>query len=437
MQRNFQRLETMLRDSDSSCNIELMGVAHVGRAGQGIIDAAKSAQILTLELPRNIVHIGLAGEQTRILEKNAFWRSLINGIRDQAGTQMVRGIEVNQTMRIAYKRLMPHYGSGGLSPSMYILEVEDTHNKTLDFLKKHRLLSKDDLLALQQYNWAIVDNKRLFYTVYNAMRDVLKHGNNEHLNKHSFDMRWHRHFSTELRLAAISNEIPKNGRYLTTLIKEVDSSLVRSNALIVKSLARMNLGLTVSERYTIGLCALQTVLLSHAELKDAEEIFTCTYQYAKQHGGENIRLLHIGGAAHTALIRDMLMSSISEGSRINVSMMNDPRFEASSVDVITVSIPAFFRRHIPFNELLSSVWADHYEVYADPKNIVSMVRKAITENLAEFYKILFIDRMVGGKDDTLSDCKKINKKKSDLDALPINVLYAKYMRSVPELGDKE
>ena len=425
LQRQLQRLEQMLKDSGRSCSVELMGVLHSWDAGLEIIGKAKNAQMVTLELTRNIVNTGLADKESRILERNQFWGSLVKALRTDNEAQLVKGIEVNQTVRVASKRLSLHCRDMTLAPSFFTFELKSTDSKDLMLCQDYGFITPLDILAFKQCNWVIVESKELSYTLMELVTKVLEEQHN------NFGKTWPMKVTEDLYLASYTNKKPSDGRWLITFMKEPDQSLLRAKELIEDVLSELNMGLTRMEKKWISLDAMEMILLSHAELKEAKEIFNCLYQYARNHPEEKqMHLLHIGGAMHSAAIGQALQSNLTGESGIEVSLTADPRFNGHITDA---SFSAFFHDRIPFNELLSGVKAKGYEVYAEPERIEGMVRKALAGNRAEFEKRLLIHRITE-KDrkeyKTLARTKELNRMMTDLSGLDSNSLHVKYLNQL-------
>jgi hypothetical protein len=436
--RQLQRLERQLADSDGRCSIEIMGVAHIGDAGQEIIDKAKNAQIVTLELPRKVVRAGLDDERTKVFERNAFWKSMVNALGPVSDEKLVKGIEVNHTVRTALRRLTLHYGYGTLAPSSLTFELKkdswpnegECRSEDMDKFMELGLLEKQDFEKLQQHNWVVADNMELA----RLLMAVVAHNREQHGAPYS-EEEWPIRISRDLYLVAVgSGRYACGGRGMTTFIKEPDESLQRAYDLVYSALAEPGLHLTLAERGTLSVVVLQTFLLSHSELKDAEEMAYFLCQYARKHKDEKeIRLLHIGGALHSEHIRQVLLSACP-GSRIGISATVDPRLDHVRLDA---SIEAFFQDHIPLTDMLSAIKAEGFEVHAESERVADLVRQSIAEHRDDFDRRLLIRRLMREKDDgTIEQYRKVCNEEAYLVSLRPDVLLAKYMRMLPELGSR-
>ncbi len=183
-------------------------------------------------------------------------------------------------------------------------------------------------------------------------------------------------------------EYKEADRFPIAFFKKADKSLIESFDGISDFFG--SLGMDFSPDYIRSLSnTIMTIfLLSHAELKEAEEILNYCYQYSRNNSlsNKNVTAFHVGGAAHAEGISYVLKSQIDNHDAIQVRVVDDPRFN-NKLDGNTDS--AFFKERIPFGNRLKAVRADGFEVYVDPQLILESIRGAISsdKDLEELRKI--------------------------------------------------
>jgi len=386
-QNRLHRLEGWMADSGSTCQIDIMAIGHSWEPGE-ILTELKEGDVVTLELTRGVVDAGLKGSDSQLLDRNLFWRGLIEGLREVKDGKLIRGVEVNQTARNAWKRLGLNNGTY-ISSALLTVEVNDPENTDLK-----TLLSEEDIEALKTYNWITVDDAFVAAKVmhrlnksYGMMKKgkIRKHGDHVPLS-----------FPPNLSLAAnnIRDRDGLNGRFPVTFMKSPDSTLVSATQRLQEMFLDLPIELTANESKTLSLNTMLKFILSHAELKDAEEILTATYQFAYRLQPDNpksIRTIHAGGADHAPAIQYSLQKHVSNPDAIIVNIKHDPRFPKL---LNRGGILEFFGKTIPFENRLKGINVEGYEAYADPDFITNQTKNAVLDNIDDFRKRVLVDKIL-------------------------------------------
>lgn len=405
-QRKLGRLEDQFSQADSVCFIDVHAIAHDWEPGEEITLATKSADVVTLELTRNVVTQGLAGGESQILGRNPFWKGIVDGLTEVDREQLVRGVEVNQTARVGWKRFALHTGSG-LAPGLLTIEVEDTNNPQL-----YKLLPEEHGERLQKYNWVTVEEDEWSVrALHKSSRGFAR------VREGKLPKRFPIYLFPGGYLVsdAFDQYEEFEGRHPVTYMKKPDQSVIAANSDLIDAFSGIPMELSDQEKRSLAHDVMLKSVLSHAELKDAEEILYNVYQYAKQKRdvAGNMRAVHIGGADHAESIAYVLGSHIKNKDAISVSVVDDPRFR---VPLLRGGTLEFLRRTIPFEDRLRGITVEGFEIYADPPVIVANALNAIFDNFEDFQKRILVERICPynelGK--TLDSYKRVVEIQSDL-----------------------
>lgn len=416
-QNRLHRLEGWMVDSGSTCQIDIMAIGHAWEPGE-ILTELKEGDVVTLELTRGVVDAGIEGSDSQLLDRNLFWRGLIEGLREVRDGKLIRGVEVNQTARNAWKRLDLSSGTN-ISSALLTVEVNDPENNDLT-----HVLSDEAIEALRIYNWITVDDAFVAAKVMHRLNKSYRMMSEGKIRKHSDHIPLS--FPPNLSLAAdnIRDKEELNGHFPVTFMKSPDSTLVSATQHLQEMFSDLPIELTTDESKSFSLDAMLKFILSHAELKDAEEILTATYQFAyrlQPDNLRNIRTIHTGGADHAEAIQYALQKHVGNPNVVGVTIKHDPRFPKPLLRGGTLE---FFKRNVPFEDRLSGIQVEGFEAYADPDFITKKTQQAITENFDDFKRRVMVDRIFadilkrGGDFENLKNAVELYTSLSDLYDLP-------------------
>ncbi len=361
IQGSLSRIHSLLDDIGGNCDIELAGVRHHGKPPTRLIKHAQSADVVTLELTRGVVQAGLAGQNSNLFRKNPFWGKLVESLGEYREKKKVRGIEVNQSPRIAWKRLNLHFGSIALAPTRYCIEVPAHEVESAA-----EFLQDEELVTLQKNKWLIASGVKMYHNVQNRISESLT----KKVCK-GFPVP----LSESLALVAFNKTVDSTESFEVTFIVQPHHSVLQSVEEISKLLQHYGYLSARDISETIP-NALLPYFFSPVELSEAEEIAYFTKQYIRTDRKSNQKhfgVIHIGGAFHTNVIAQVLNASLPENSeRIHIvecyyvpdNKHKDPFF-------------TYFLDHIPLSERLKAARIVDNETELDTDLIVSHVRKAI------------------------------------------------------------
>lgn len=407
--RSIPRIEKELVDSHAECLVELLGVAHSWHPGKKILAKVQDADVVTLELTRGVVKESLQGKSSRLLGRNRFWQKVIEVAKTDAG-KMVRGIEVNQTFRVAWKRLHLHNGLSVLASAPFTVEVD---SETVPELTN--LLLPDDFKKFDSYGWLTTDDLQVYAAVITRVNDSLKGDHNFPL--HPLPL-WQ-----GVNLVSLDYESFKRGDHLITFIKPPNSSLVKAQEIIREQLAKTECDLSEEELRKVSSFALLDFLLARVELTDAEEIIYALDQYCKRSclSGKNNHLLHIGGGAHRdSIFRILRLVLTPYSDTIHLLAAMDPRMSEGKGDIWRL-----FKDALPFEQRLAAVGIKDGEVEIDQERLFQTVGSVLTEYREDFYKRVLVRRILGKthpQSSTLKDYSSMVKERDRLYQLDVSEL---------------
>lgn len=378
--KRLRILEDNLSLRNLSCDITLMGVGHDGIPEAPIRERLKTADVVTLELTRRVVQAGLANEDSSILERNVFWRTIIDDLREDPEGKRVRGIEVNQTPRIAWKRFNLHYGLATLAASPLSIEVERDHIAGLA-----SLLSQDELKRLEKYNWLITEDISVAVEVINHLSSTME-------TLADKDKALPVSIKPGISLVCLDLKQMKADKefknHKVTFMTPPHPSLPEAFELIDRLIKEFDF-LENREAVVLAYDVMLLYLLSPPELTEVKEIAYVTNQYVRDDirlGKKRVEVVHIGGAVHTSVLCGIFDSSLPHQSRINVT----PIFDSEGEKMIPLR--SFFRDFIPFDQRMSAVRVCGFEAEVIPKLMGQQVEETILSNLEEFRERLMMYR---------------------------------------------
>lgn len=381
--RQLGKLEDRFLEAGVSCYVDIFEIAHDFDPGP-VTDEARKYDVVTLELTRGVVQAGLNDDESRVLKRNEFWRKVVESLRGDKDGKLIRGIEVNQTARIGWKRLSLTQSDLSLYHTNLTVEVSDPGS--LNLLK---YMSKEEAEALLKYNWVSSDNQE---TALKVFRKALKSYDMMKAGKIKKDPNTPLSFPPNIRLIHIDTEKDDGEDPFTTVfLKPPDQSLVQALTDLQTMFENTPLDLTEDERGSLSRDVMMKFILSHAELKDAQEILLALYQSTKKSGtNEEHATLHIGGADHAPAI-EYVFKKYLQGSSIQIRRKPDPRFQS---EIMKGSVLTFLGSAIPFEERVGGISIKGFEVYGNADRIVESTSKAIYENFEEFERHVLIERII-------------------------------------------
>jgi len=371
-------LEERLVSSNVACDVRLIAIAHDWNPGAELLQAVRDADVITLELTRNMVTETIAGQDSQIANRNIFWREVLGALRESNKDRIVRGIAIDQTSRNAWKRLALHFGDKEIGSGILTIEVEDPNDPKLK-----KLLSNKDRENLRTKNWVVSENPRTVQKAFNGFIKAFrryKKGKAKSLSP----------LYLSRGVSIVSDQLDKldeyqeEGRYPIVFMSPPDASILTARTLVSEALRGFQF-LSDVEREEIAGGIVSDFIMSHAELKDAQEIMhaVSAFTKTKQIKDGVLRAVHLGGALHTGFILNAIKSQLGNPESVNITSSDDPRFEHPLTEYSTAE---FFKERISALERLDSIRVEGFEVYADPERIVRNVEEAISSDPEEFLR---------------------------------------------------
>lgn len=371
-------LERRLVGSNAVCDVRLLAIAHDWSPGAELLQAVRDADVVTLELTRNMVTETIAGQDSQIANKNIFWREVLGALRESDKDRIVRGIAIDQTSRNAWKRLSLHFGDKGIGSGILTIEVEDPNDPKLK-----TLLSNKDRENLRTRNWVVSENPRTAQKAFNGFLKAFRR----------YEKGKAKSLSPLYLFKGVSivsdqfdklDEYQEEGRYPIVFMTPPDASILTARNLVSEALRGFHF-LSDVERDEMAGGIISDFIMSHAELKDAQEIMHAVSAFAKtkQIRDGVLKAVHLGGALHTRFILNAINSQLNNPESVQVASVDDPRFEHPLIEYSTAE---FFKERIPTLERLNSIRVEGFEVYADPERIARNVERAVFSDSEEFLR---------------------------------------------------
>lgn len=379
--RRLSKISEILSGKDSRCTVNLLGVVHDWEPGGEILDRISKADIVTLELTRNVVKSGLSAGPSKILQKNIFWREIVASLREnQQG--IIRGIEVNQTPRVAWKRFSLHHGEATLGAAFLTVEADREFVEDLVCC-----LSEEDLGSLKKFNWLMLDSIPVTALFLDLVHEAVK--------SPDFKGRLPLSLCDGFSLVSLNDKEHDAERFVTTLMLPPHHSLEEARLAIEGELKQSSVFLSDLELSSLARAVMEDYLLAQAELNDAEEIVYALSQFVRRglKPQQGISVLHIGGAGHSSIISQIISECLPPGCKnIEVVLSHDPRFGPYKG-----WISQFFKENIPLTDLLSVAKVKGFEVSVDPQKAAREVVLAINRNKEDFQKRILVERIIDKK----------------------------------------
>jgi|GEM_PF-4951352 len=378
--RRLRLLDQTLTEGDRRVNIDLLGVSHAGLPAEMVIARATQADVVTLELTRGVVRAGLGERNSHVLEQNRFWRTLIRRLRPLQPKQLVLGIEINQTPRIAWKNFSLHHDVTTLSASPLTIEVEPDQISQLPNLLAYQgysSLTPEHLDTLRKRHALTIDDVYATFTATHLTAQALDQPNS----------RWPLVLCPGVSLVCWNDkEVGERRRgNRLTFITPPDPSLDQTFSGIVGILEKFQ----VRDKSLAGglaLSAILTYLLAPVELTEAREIALAANQYARHYPKQpEITGVHVGGAHHTAVIESILKVSSPPTPRIAIQAEYDRDYDKKPG---MSRLGTFFRNTIPFAHRIRAVNIHGFNATVNPDQILSDVETALSTHQNDFRQSL-------------------------------------------------
>lgn len=379
IKRKLEKIEDTLARQGASCTVEIFGVIHDFQPGAALLRKIIQPDIVTLELTRNVVHAGLEGGESQVLGNNVFWREVVQALRVRREGKLIRGIEVNQTARVGWKRFSLHHGHNTLGSALFTVEAgEELPDEIISLF-----LRPEQIAELRKYRWLMIKDIYACEKVSGLAVAALE--------RPDFSGTWPISLGNDLSLVAARMNERKIPNFLVTFMLPPRPSLEEARQEIEIKIRDSFPDLSEKEAKLFSIIAMENILLSPAELTDAREIVYALSQFIKQGlSWPTIRCLHIGGAGHLSVIADILETHLPLGSqRIRIYRSSDPRFRPYQG-----GIHSFWREKVPFPNLVSIVDVKGFEVTANPQMAAGQAQQAITQNREDFWRKVLIWRIL-------------------------------------------
>lgn len=378
------RIDERLKAANAQCFVWPMGVFHYDAPGNGIFEKIDEADIITLELVRGAVSAGLAGENGTVLQANSFWREIIDRLKDHCEDKRVVGVATNRDARMAVRRLRAHEGFGGDDAPTFTVEVQEEHIHILS-----ALLSADQLAELKTYKWLRTDDLVISGTIAELVNDLVKK-----LPSGVEDLWKRRPFAIFPGLNFVHCNVEQlmvTNNPSTAFMAPPHPSVLESREKISDLVRGLPMNLSDEEVESVTRFAVESFLYAPSCLTEAQEISYALDQYIKNNlrDGQTMRILHIGGSAHTYNITHVLNESIKNSQRIQIGSLDDPRAGNLNGD-----ISVFFREATPFNRQLADISIVNHDSVLDPQKAAEDTKITIEKHWREFQKRIFIWRIL-------------------------------------------
>lgn len=348
-----------------------MGVSHAGEPDEMVLDRVKRADVVTLELTRQVVQAGLRGEDSQILRNNSFWRGIIESLRSDTVNKRIRGVEVNQSPRVAWKRLSLHYGNPTLASSPFTIEV--SRDRISDF---YQLLSETELTTLKDRSWLITNNRYITDAVCQRLEEVTGA-----LKDWGFPVEMSPGIFWVCSASPEESDKTDDYRYKITFMTPPHPSLIEAFELIKRELGDLNL-LKETEVNSFAFDVMLTYLLSPPELTEAREIAYVSNQSVRdpttKPNQKTLEVVHVGGAHHTERLERIFQASLPVNPRITINTSYDSNY------LNFVWLGPFFRDYIPFDRRMLAVRVTGFETEVVPELIGQDVVTAVVDNRDDF-----------------------------------------------------
>jgi hypothetical protein len=370
--KQLRMLNYHLSTSSASCDIELHGIQHKDYPDGASLEKLRGADVVTLELSRGVVHAGLQNRDSKVLQKNLFWKSIVDELHGIAENKKIQGIEINQTPRVAWKRFSLHQGVITLTPSPLIIEIQKEHIPNLS-----SLLDEHELETLQKRNWLITESPEIADPIYESFEQSLNARSNTKLS-YPIPL-W---AGASVVCSNLTNSMGESDLedYTITFITPPHPSLIEANTQIQQVLRTTGF-FDDKEILSVALSTMCTFLLSPAELTEVQEIAYVAKQFVAHNmksNQKNINVLHLGGAFHTPVLFDIFQASVPIDANIDITSTFDSK--ASKMN----ALGTFFRDNISFEHRMEAVKVKGYDVIVTPKLIGQYVKEAIYRNMDKF-----------------------------------------------------
>jgi len=353
-----------LSRSDTTCTINLMGVKHDGEPGKDILNSMHQADVVTLELTRGVVHAGLGSENSQLLGRNSFWKTIIKDLKKTEG-KMVRGIEINQTPRIAWKRFSLFRNDATLAASYLTFAVDQKNCFNMD-----NILDRETAENVRQNNWAFCDNNKTLHNLFRLTESVAVSDIKDKLPLQ---------IAPGLSLVCINNE---DKAMSVTLITPPHPSVVLAYDKIRQALRYSKL-LYEKEIEIFGSSIIMNYFLTLSELTDVKEIAYFANQYTRQTNNKrhNFDVLHIGGSYHTPVMASIFNDLNTDTDHIKVKQSYDTRVPLTNSLYNFFSFPLDF---IHYRDRVAAIKTINNDVEMQPDLISRQVYLAIKNHLDEY-----------------------------------------------------
>lgn len=364
--KRLRILNTNLSGNDMTCRVNLMGVMHDGQPGKEIMDSLHHADVITLELTRRVVEAGLHSEDSQLLNRNSFWKTIIEDLKRVEG-KIVRGIEINQTPRIAWKRFSLFMGDATLAASDLTFVVYP-NCPVLD-----GLVDKETAENVRLKNWAVSEDEQTVDNIIDLTNNAVDSGTGKGMPLQ---------VAQGMSLICLNTENrSKDNPVSITLITPPHPSVTKTYDQVRQTLKAFNL-FNEEEIEFFGSSIIMNYLLTLPELTDVREIAYFANQYVKQNvaKGRNFDVLHVGGSYHVPVMASIFGDLLPDNPLIEVRQSYDQRVPLANSLYILYAFPLEF---IPYRDRVAGLKIENNDVVMQPEFVSRQVETAIQDHYHE------------------------------------------------------
>lgn len=338
------KISQNLISNDSTLEVNVVGALHEGIPASDILNLVAGAHAVSLELPSIAVKAHLNGEPTKV-DGNGFWGTIMNEAKRSSGVNNNRAA-VNG-IRILDDRLRPEQNNvpSGV-PDVIVGGWQVSGGQEFEVGQ----LSDEEILR------DISTQEPRFGGKYPGRAFVLQNGRDYflHVNRPTQDRQ------------ALSAVFVGNRYMLPT-----EYFMRRGAGIFGEEVGGIS-GIELSE------FALSHLLRLNVDKTQIKGLLSEVIDLSKQIEGQNIQMIHVGGAAHNPNLLGILREVFSPFDNVVVKEVRDQRMPGPASDNLT-----FFGSHIHPVEGLSATAVLQDQVVVDVSRTDALLGRVSKENSAE------------------------------------------------------
>ncbi len=345
--------------------ITISGALHEGIPSIDLLGEIERSDILSLELPSNVVRAFVQGTETRI-DDNPFWGTSIENSNSAVGVNNNRGA-VNG-IRILDDRVREGQTIPQNVPDVAIGAANIKYGKG------------KDLERVEISESTLIENLRKqqegFDDIFPAKTMVMQDGKEYyiHINR------------------PVENEA---------------SALLITGGYMLPTQYMMERGEDIFGEETGGITGIELCqfALSHLIRMQVDKVQVegmlkdLRKKMSKYETGSNIRLVHLGGAAHNPNILGILDEVFGEQEEVRINELHDERMPEPALDKLT-----FFGRFIPARDALECASVVEDQVVVDVGKTDALLQKLASEHADKLLDFAKREKLARDFEDTLPEC---------------------------------